>query len=164
MLHGTFYNWPNILYFKPKFFRENIHLFREKKKNGKESTLNSHYVSEFLNWVWSFQTWCLNRHSFRFLWNLELGKGSCLRAACLVSVATKEAQADWFSFICVVFHSLLQDDLEEKHWSALLPSAPNPFQVCLLSKVPECWARKACDTSNTFEEKSRLCLTEHSIT
>lgn len=50
----TFHNGPNILHFMPKFFfRENILLFEEKihdrKRNGKESILNSQCVSEFMN-------------------------------------------------------------------------------------------------------------------
>ena len=49
----TFHNGPNILHFMPKFFRENMHLFEEKihsrKRNGKESILNSQCVSEFMN-------------------------------------------------------------------------------------------------------------------
>lgn len=74
-----FHNGPNILHFMPKFFRENMHLFEEKihdrKRNGKESILNSQCVSEFMNGFWSFQAACLNRKAFGFLWKLQLGKG-----------------------------------------------------------------------------------------
>lgn len=169
----TFHNGPNILHFMPKFFfRENIHLFEEKihdrKRNGKESILNSQCVSEFMNWFWSFQAACLNRHTFGFLWRLELGKGLAVwlfRYGPPLSLSPLQ-KPELLSFLSLEWYSIL---FSRKIWRRSIcrlcfPVLPVLSRwVCLLSKASECWAREACDKSNIFKEKSRTCLTEQFV-
>lgn len=169
----TFHNGSNILHFMSKFFfRENMHLFEEKingrKRNGKESILNSQCVSEFMNWFWSFQAACLNRQEFWFLWRLELGKGLTVwlfRYYPPLSLSPLQ-KPELVDFLSLEWCSVL---FSRRIWRRSICQLCFPVLpilsrcVCLLSKASECWAREACDTSNISEEKSRTCLTEQFV-